>query len=57
MIKWGILPYVFGTIEKTNLNYYQVMSMPIVELFNLTSYRSDYNAVQDLLVQQWRKTH
>lgn len=56
-MKWGIMPYIFGTIEKTNLNYYQVMSMPIVELFNLTSYRSDYNAVQDLLVQQWRKTH
>ena len=56
-MKWGILPFVFGTIEKTNLNYYQVMSMPVVELLTLTAYRSDYNAVQEQMVKNWQKNH
>jgi hypothetical protein len=51
------LTYIIELVPFLGLSYNTILDMSIVEIFNLTTYKMDYNLNKEQQLEAWRKSH
>lgn len=44
-------------VPMLGISFYEVLDLPITEIFNLTTYKMDYNLNKELLLKDWKAKH
>ena len=39
------------------ISFHEVLDLPIIEIFNLTTYKIDYNLNKELSLKDWKAKH
>ena len=55
--QYGIIPFILKVIEITNETWGSIMGWSICQVFYLTCYAIDKQKLDELVVNNWRKTH
>ena len=55
--QYGSLPFILKFIEITHLNWNETMESPICLVLYLVCYSIDKAKMEELQIQQWKRTH
>ena len=55
--KYGVLTYIIELVPMLGISFYEILDLPITEIFNLTTYKMDYNLNKELMLKDWKAKH
>lgn len=55
--QYGTVPFVLKFIELTRLNWNEAMESPICLVLYIVCYAVDKQKMEELQIQQWKRTH